>query len=1281
MYGSRTASCEDSRSAYGSALYGTLDRTGSTATTTTTPTAASEAHAGQQQQGAGGGGRNTSQDARHSNRSSFAAEGLSPGAIRAAYATNGSSAAGRGGGGRSEEVADEEVVPPLPPAVEAARCSRQARLSSIQAADVMGVGGDKAGQAGRALPAAYDPLPGFQPPAPLAAVYPLLGALPPDTPVPLEVLARLWRAGGEEEAAELARCFAACGILRLASLEDGSCWALPAPAHVAHAAAVWPGAVAAVHGQLLEAYCGGRGGGGGALEGLRDDGYIIQALSHHLVGAGRLDSLRQLLMNPGWLEAKLHAYGVGAVVRDFRRYLQEAANDSEAADVKLLLQAFQLSLGAAMAHPAARMMREQMLARLMAVAERGRLKDWFEEQTAKCAAEGMLAVNCRLLHLMPRSPSLAQAGGVQRMTLRGHSGPIRRVALAPNCCELVTISDDGSAQVWDMNIGDCVMQLARDAPLTAVGVTPDSGAAVVAAADGTAAVWSLAAGQVTHTLAGHSARITCLAIDKQGIRVVTGSDDRTARVWNLSDGSCEAVLAGHGGAAGLVGAVLDVCVCADGTLAVSTSDDWSARVWDLDEDGELLHVLEGHGGWVTSAAFVGSSHRVVTASHDSTARLWDALKGRCLAVLAGHSGRLNRVSCDPGGSWAVTASDDFTARVWDCESGECKLVLEGHGGHVTDAAITRDGHKVVTAAGDGTCAVWDMATGRREALLEGHTGEISAVVLTQRGRFAVTAGEDCTARVWDLAAVAEAAPPPPTHGGGRVAALSALPDGQLVVSAGDDGRVYLWDPVEGTCLKRMEGHRAGVRFMRVSADGAHVVTGSGDRQICRWNWSAYSAAAAAASQRRSLERRDFMLHTLLTSGGGHTCASSSVGGHSGNTTGTGAVGGGGGGAGGGAGAAGGVNGGVSNRTSEEDDPMTALAALKPPGAGAAGAPAAGPAAAAPTVPAAAAAAQTPLSALPTRLFSPPTGAGGAGGAASPFSATAAGGGGGPSCGITGSSRSLADVVSGLHADPLRASMPAQQGSRVKHMAFDASCRTAAVLLYDSTVSIWDVESGRCTAQLIRRGERDATRTHSGGVNAVYLTRDASTAVTISKDCTARVWDVPTATTRYVVSGHTDGLVAADISGDEALLATAAYDKTVRVTRLAVGTAVAVLDHPQPPTSVSFSPDSRRMAVGLEDYTVVVWDLVGRSCLPSLDAHKAPLAVLTWSPDSRFLLTAAQDCTLRLWRAADGHQQAFFMGDAALTAACFAGHPFSDIVVAGDAAGAVHFLDFAEELQG
>ena len=52
---------------------------------------------------------------------------------------------------------------------------------------------------------------------------------------------------------------------------------------------------------------------------LPDDGYILQAIGHHLSFAGRLPQLKPLLMSPEWLESKLHAYGRVAVVADFRR--------------------------------------------------------------------------------------------------------------------------------------------------------------------------------------------------------------------------------------------------------------------------------------------------------------------------------------------------------------------------------------------------------------------------------------------------------------------------------------------------------------------------------------------------------------------------------------------------------------------------------------------------------------------------------------------------------------------------------------------------------------------------------------------------------------------------------------------------------------------------------------------------------------------------------------------------------------------------------------------------
>ena len=49
-----------------------------------------------------------------------------------------------------------------------------------------------------------------------------------------------------------------------------------------------------------------------------------------------------------------------------------------------------------------------------------------------------------------------------------------------------------------------------------------------------------------------------------------------------------------------------------------------------------LAVLSGHDGAVMSAAFSPDGRRIVTASGDQTARIWDAATATPLAVLSGH---------------------------------------------------------------------------------------------------------------------------------------------------------------------------------------------------------------------------------------------------------------------------------------------------------------------------------------------------------------------------------------------------------------------------------------------------------------------------------------------------------------------------------------------------------------------------------------------------------------------------------------------------------------------
>ena len=68
-----------------------------------------------------------------------------------------------------------------------------------------------------------------------------------------------------------------------------------------------------------------------------------------------------------------------------------------------------------------------------------------------------------------------------------------------------------------------------------------------------------------------------------------------------------------------------------------------------------------------TAAFSPDGTRVVTASEDKTARVWEAAEGKEIAVLKGHAGVVESAAFSPDGKRVVTASRDKTARLWDAD--------------------------------------------------------------------------------------------------------------------------------------------------------------------------------------------------------------------------------------------------------------------------------------------------------------------------------------------------------------------------------------------------------------------------------------------------------------------------------------------------------------------------------------------------------------------------------------------------------------------------------------
>jgi hypothetical protein len=291
----------------------------------------------------------------------------------------------------------------------------------------------------------------------------------------------------------------------------------------------------------------------------------------------------------------------------------------------------------------------------------------------------------------------------------------------------------------------------------------------------------------------------------------------------------------------------------DGTLAVTTSTNGAVRLWDwhgLREIGAGGHDVGHHAAMVVlggldpafktedgqawSTAFSPNGEYLVTVG-GSDARMWRRSDGRETMRL-GPQGAVASARFSPDGARVVTASWDNSARIWNAKTGRLERELQGHAGYVNEAVFSRDGSRVLTASDDKTAILWDAETGEILKTLKGHTQRVRSAALfceepSGRVQKMITASDDAIVRLWDADGTLVRELKGHTK---AVLHVAFSPDGKYVLSGGDDNRAILWDAETGKIRLTLDGHTAGVTAVAFSRDAARAVTGSRDNSVKVW---------------------------------------------------------------------------------------------------------------------------------------------------------------------------------------------------------------------------------------------------------------------------------------------------------------------------------------------------------------------------------------------------------------------------------------------------------------
>lgn len=377
----------------------------------------------------------------------------------------------------------------------------------------------------------------------------------------------------------------------------------------------------------------------------------------------------------------------------------------------------------------------------------------------------------------------------------------------------------GVVFIWDVPSGQQIARMRPPDSVFAVAHSSDGRLAAAGTSFGEVLIWDLEAHTGSIALLGHECALQALAFAADG-RVASASHDGTVRIWDPSRITPLPRLRKH------PGSIIDMTFSTDGRRLITVSSNCTTWIWDGEHGTPVACPYRSNsffleGGPPRNGVYA-DSQRIISLAQG---QIWDAATGELLQASRDEYGRTyfnsTIVWAPDGERFAILGSLHRRLGIGTTEHLYEPLWLKEHEAEVNDAAFSPDGRRLVSGADDGAVCVWDAVTGNVLATLRGHKGSVACVDFSPDGSRVISGAADRTVRIWDWAGGVELAclriddagvwrtsyhrdgGQKETH---AVLAVAFAKDGRHVLTLSSPGRIRIWDPATGACVRTIQGH-------------------------------------------------------------------------------------------------------------------------------------------------------------------------------------------------------------------------------------------------------------------------------------------------------------------------------------------------------------------------------------------------------------------------------------------------------------------------------------------